>query len=199
MVERLERGDCDAVGNTVHHPNGVVQSHGGLWRRGLARAVSIGHGTRLEAPIDGASIEATQNYLNGASMLVGRRFIETVGLMREEYFLYCEEVEWCLRGLARGMRLGFAPNAPVLHEQGTSTGNSADLKGRSKLSVYLNERNRLLLTRDCYPGRLPFAAVAALCLLTLRFVRGRAWRQLGYALQGWWAGLMDERGVPAAP
>jgi len=197
MIARLERGDCDAVGDTVHYPDGVVQSHGGLWRKWLARAVSLNHGDRLETPVDASAIEATQNYLNGASMLVSRRFVETVGPLREEYFLYCEEVEWCLRARARGMRLGYAADAPVLHEQGGSTGYSSDLRQSSKLSVYLNERNRLLLTRDCYPTALPVCAVSALALLVLRFGRRRAWRQLGYALEGWWAGLRNQRGVPA--
>ena len=196
MVERLLRADCEAVGNTLHHPNGVVQSHGGLWRTWLARAVSIDHGARLEAPVDAAAIEARQNYLNGASMLVSRRFVEAVGPMREEYFLYCEEVEWCLRGHSRGMRLGFAADANVLHEQGTSTGNSIDLRQRSRLSVLLNERNRLLLTRDCHPGALPVAALAALILLVLRFARRGAWKQLGYALEGWCSGVRNDRGLP---
>lgn len=197
MVARLARSDCEAVGNTLHHPDGAVQSHGGRWRKWLARAVSIGHGTLLETPVDAQAIEARQNYLNGASMLVSRRFVDVAGFMREDYFLYCEEVEWCLRARTRGLKLGFAPDAAVLHEQGTSTGNSSDLRERSKLSVYLNERNKLLLTRDCYPGALPVAALAALVLLAIRFGQGRAWRQLGYAFQGWCAGLSGERGVPA--
>jgi GT2 family glycosyltransferase len=196
MVERLRRGDCHAVGSTVHHAGGMVQSHGGLWRKPLARAVSIGHGAPPEPKPDPAVIEAAQNYLNGASMLIGQAFLETTGPMAEDYFLYCEEVEWCLRGEARGMRLGFAADALIAHEQGASTGNSRDLKSRSQLSVYLGERNRLLLTRDLYPGLLPIAAPAALALLTLRFVRAGAWRQWGYALSGWVAGLANRRGAP---
>jgi N-acetylglucosaminyl-diphospho-decaprenol L-rhamnosyltransferase len=196
MVARLARGDCQAVGSTVHHTSGVVQSHGGLWRKPLARAVSIGHGEPLERRPDPAAIEAAQNYLNGASMLVSRVFVETTGPMAEDYFLYCEEVEWCLRGEARGMRLGFAADALIAHEQGASTGNSRDLRTRSQLSVYLGERNRLLLTRDLYPGLLPVAAPAALALLTLRFARAGAWRQWGYAIRGWAAGLANRRGAP---
>jgi GT2 family glycosyltransferase len=197
LVGRLRRGDCEAVGNTLHLPDGQVQSHGGLWRRSLARAVSIGYGAPVGEAPDPAEIESVQNYLNGASMLVSRRFIDVAGLMDESYFLYCEEVEWCLRAKARGLRLGFAPGGLVLHERGTSTGNSVDLKTRSKLVVYLDERNRMILTRDLYPALLPVAAAAALALLVLRFARGRAWRQLGYALQGWSAGLMNRRGPPS--
>lgn len=196
MVARLQRGDCEAVGNTVYLEDGRVQSFGGFWRRSMARAVSIGHGSRPAAEPGQEAIESKQNYLNGASMLVSRRFIEIAGLMEEDYFLYCEEVEWCLRAQELGLLLGFAPDAPVTHLQGTSTGNSTDLRQRSKISVYLGERNRLLLTRDRYPHLLLLAAVAAFGLLLLRFGRGKAWRQLGYAARGWGAGLMNRRGVP---
>ncbi|HEX5378282.1 MAG TPA: glycosyltransferase family 2 protein [Phenylobacterium sp.] len=197
LVERLERGDCDAVGCTLHLPNGRVQSHGGRWTPWLGRAVSIGHSSPLSEHPDPAWIESRQNYLNGAAMLMGRRFVETVGLMREEYFLYCEEVEWCLRGIARGMRLGFAPKAVVLHYQGTTTGNPPDIRQRSKTPVYLMERNKLLLTRDLFPGLMPVVVVAAFAVIFARFARRGAWRQVGYALSGWRAGLRDERGPPA--
>jgi len=197
LVERLERGDCDAVGGTIQLASGEVQAYGGHWQRLLARAVSIGHGGDIAAPVDPQRIERLQNFLSGASMLIGRRFLETTGPMREDYFLYCEEVEWCLRGLSLGMRLGFAPKGVILHKQGTSTGAAVDLRGRSKLSVYLNERNRVLLSRDRFPALLPLTMFTTLATLTLRFGKRRAWRQLGYALQGWAAGLANRRGIPS--
>jgi GT2 family glycosyltransferase len=181
----------------VHLHNGTVQSYGGRWTGWLARPVSLGHGGAQDAAIDAAAIERRQNYLNGASMLVGRRFLETVGPMREDYFLYCEEVEWCLRAQAKGMRLGFAPEAIVLHAQGTTTGAGGQPAGRSRLSVYLGERNKILTTRDCYPALLPVAALAALAAHIRRFGPRGAWAQLRYGLAGWWDGLMNRRGVPA--
>lgn len=197
MVARLSVGDCDAVGCTVYLPNGRIQSHGGLWRSWLARTESIGLGEPSTAPAETRKIEARQTYLNGASMLVGRRFIETVGLMREEYFLYCEEVEWCQRGLGLGMRLGFAPEARVLHDQGSTTGAGGAIRSRGRMPIYLSERNLMLMTRDCFPGRLPVAAAAAFALLFLQYGRRGAWKQLGYGLAGWLAGLRNQRGAPA--
>ncbi|MEO8811349.1 MAG: glycosyltransferase family 2 protein [Caulobacteraceae bacterium] len=195
-VARLERGDCEAVGCTLYRPDGSVQSHGGAWSGWLGRAVSIGIGGPLDAAVDAAWIERRQNYLNGAAMLVGRRFVEVVGPMREDYFLYCEEVEWCLRGLARGMRLGYAPGGRVLHEQGTTTGAIQPVRTRPRAPTYLGERNGLLLTRDRYPARLPVTAAATLAQIVLRSLRGRSWRLLRFGLAGWWAGLRGERGVP---
>lgn len=196
-LARLAVGDCEAVGSTVYLGDGTVQSHGGVWRDWLARAVSIGHGNPLAMPADAAAVERTQSYLNGACMLVDRAFLTKVGPLREEYFLYCEEVEWFLRATAMGLRMGFAPESRVLHAGGATTGSYAAIRERPKTPVYLNERNRLLVTRDCFPGRLPVVAVGALAVLMLKYGRRRAWRQLGYALAGWAAGLANRRGPPA--
>ncbi len=197
LVTRLLAGDCDAVGSTLYGPADRVQSHGGRWRGWLSRAESLGLGSRLSDRIDPAAIERRQSYIVGASMLVGRRFRDLAGFMREDYFLYCEEVEWCLRARAAGLRLGFAPEALIRHAQGSTTGAGPDARRRPRLPIYLTERNRILLTRDCFAGRLPLVAVAALGLLTLRYLRPGSlgsWRQ---ALSGWWAGLRDERGPPS--
>ena len=196
QVARLERGDCHAVGCTLHLPGGEVQSYGGYWQPWLARAVSIGHGGRLEDRPDPAVIEAKQNYLNGASMMIGPRFLDIVGPMREDYFLYAEEVEWCLRGGQLGMRLGFAPDALVLHFQGTSTGNAVAVAKKARAPTYLTQRNAMLLTRDRFPGRFLVVALLAVPIMMLRYPRRGAWRQLGYSLAGWAAGLGGERGVP---
>jgi hypothetical protein len=196
LVKRLSADDCDAVGCSIRLPNNSIQSHGGRWQPWLARAISLGHGSSLDDVPNPKHIELNQNYLNGASMFVGKQFVAIVGPMREEYFLYCEEVEWCIRAKALGMRLGFAPDAWVLHQAGTTTGSYTEIKRRPKTPVYLNERNKILTTRDCFPMRFPIAAVAALLLIVVKFGRGGAWRQMGYALAGWAAGLLNRRGKP---
>lgn len=196
LVARLERGDCDAAGGVLHYADGAVQSLGGVWRPWLGRAESIGSGRSIDSPVDAAHVERRLDFLVGASMLVHRRFVDKVGLMREDYFLYAEEIEWFLRGARHGMRLGFAPGARVLHQQGTTTGWSNSLRNRAKMPVYLDERNRVLLTRDRFPARMPLVAMAALVVMLARFSRKRAWRQIGYGVQGWAAGVAGKRGVP---
>ncbi len=197
LLERLKRGDVDAVGGTLYLSDGTVQAHGGHWRPFLARPESIGHGSPLDGSVDPDAVERQMNYLLGASMLIGRGFVERVGLMREDYFLYCEEVEWCLRAITAGATLGFAPGARILHNQGATTGSAHAITHRPRLPIYLDERNKLNVVRDSTPWRLPIAIPASFVLLFLRFGRRRAWRQWGHALAGWWAGIRNERGVPA--
>jgi N-acetylglucosaminyl-diphospho-decaprenol L-rhamnosyltransferase len=184
------------VGGTITLPDGRVQGHGGRFRPWLARAESIGHGERGDDPPDPARVEARMNYILGAAMLATRRFVEIAGPMREDYFLYAEEIEWCLRGRARGLGLGFAPAALIGHAQGTTTGSGAAIARRPWLPVYLDERNRLHVVRDTTPWRLPVSALGALLMIMLRYARRGAWAQTRFALAGWWAGVCNRRGKP---
>lgn len=196
LVARLASGSCDAVGCTIHFPNGMIESRGGRWYGWLGRSKALSYGERLDSPeTDGE--EHALSYFSGASMLIGRRFLEAAGPMREDYFLYCEEIEWCLRAAQRGVRLGLEPRARVLHYQGTTTGSVADLRLRPKMPVYLDERNKVLVTRDCFPNRLPLAASVAFAVLFARYLRRGAWRQFFYGLEGWLDGLRNKRGKPA--
>ena len=196
LVQRLAQGDCELVGGVLYGANGRVQTLGGRWRPWLARAEAIGRGLLVSHSAE--TMDLRLDFVSGASMLVGKAFVAAVGLMREDYFLYCEEIEWCLRGRVKGMRLGFASTARIYHDQGGTTGSGRPVQDRPRLPVYLDERNKILLTRDCFPARLPVAAIAALGLITLRFAARGAWRQTNSALKGWWAGLRNERGYPSA-
>ncbi|EGD59992.1 glycosyl transferase family 2 [Novosphingobium nitrogenifigens DSM 19370] len=196
LVARLQRGDCAAVGGLLYNPSGRVQAYGGHWRPWLARCVSIGSGARLEDRPDVAEVERQTNYLLGACMLVGRGLVYRVGLMREDYFLYCEEVEWGLRAVKAGLKLGFAPDALIRHDQGGTTGSGKAHNARPRMPIYLDERNKLNVARDTRPVTLPVAALASLGLLFMRYARRGAWRQFGYGLSGWLAGVRNMRGMP---
>jgi GT2 family glycosyltransferase len=58
----------------------------------------------------------------GASMLVRGETIADVGLMDEDFFMYCEEIDWCWRMRETGWRALCAPAAHVIHHAGQSSG-----------------------------------------------------------------------------
>lgn len=195
LVTRHLQG-YDAVGSAIHFPTGEIQSCGGIWETWTAKAYSIGFGAPKSTRPDPEYVELKQNFISGASMFVGSDFMRTVGQMSEQFFLYCEEIEWCLRAMSHGMRLGFAPDAIVIHHSGTTTGYSRSLRARSVRSVFLDERNKMLLTRNLYPLRLPVAATSALCRLVGRYARQGAFLQIVYGASGWFMGLCGQRGAP---
>lgn len=107
LLRHQREGDYGIVGGRlVFAGTGIVQCYGGIWRRWMARGLNLGFNEPADSDTDVAAIEAGMDYVSGACMLITRAYIETVGKMREDYFLNCEEVDWCAR---RGsLRLGFA-------------------------------------------------------------------------------------------
>ncbi len=196
LVDGLSRNASDAVGGRLLMTSGCLQNWGGHWKRWQALAISLGLGMPADTVPDPADLKRKLNFITGASMLVSRHFIDTVGLMREDYFLYCEEVEWCLRGGLKGMHYGYAHSAIVHHAQGTSTGASQNKKTMSRLTVYLDTRNRVLLTHDLFWWQLPITIPAVLLHVLVRYGKACAWTNLGHAVTGWWAGVRNERGMP---
>lgn len=125
-----------------------------------------------------SGVEAEMDFVVGASMFASRRWIETVGLLNERYFLYYEELDWALRGHGL-MQIGYAPACLVWHKEGASIGTGPD--GGSPLSVYHLSRSRILFARR-YLGlsRMPSVVCRALWCQAKLALKGR----LGVAFAG---------------
>lgn len=111
------------------------------------------------------------DYINGASMFVTRRFLETVGLMEESYFLYFEELDWAMRAKGR-FQLGYAPDSVIYHKEGAQLGSSPDRLKRSVLADRYMSRNRVLFARRFAPWTLPTVIVCIVLAAIERLVRG---------------------------
>ena len=196
LVGRLAYGTADAVGGIIHLPDGRITSCGGHWQPWLGYSTSLGMGRTADHAPSPAEVEGRLSFISGGSLLCTRNFVEQSGLMREDYFLYGEEVEWCLRATRLGLRLGYAPDAFVLHHQGSSTGSDKGFAERGRLPVYCDERNRILTLRDTAPWLWPIGAAGALATILVRYGRRQAWNQLQIALTAWRHGVMNRRGRP---
>lgn len=90
--------------------------------------------------------------LSGAAMLVRREIIEEVGGLDERFYMYGEDLEWCLRMVRRGYLLLFEPAAVVLHHCSKSSvqrwGNLETLRrvtdGQLRFQRYTLPRRRLI-------------------------------------------------------
>lgn len=90
-------------------------------------------------------------YPIGASLLASIDFIKDVGCMSEEYFLFYEELDWCIRGLNKGWSSGYCGKSLVYHKEGATIGTKR--KNRSELAEFYLFRNRILFTKKyfiCY-------------------------------------------------
>ena len=151
-------GGFSMMGGRVFYtdPPMQIQSDGG-WidlSLGRARPASLGaHGRDAPPPV-------ALDYISGSHMFVSRAFLDQSGLMSEDYFLYFEEIDWCLR---RGeLPLIWVPDAAVHHRAGASIGSQTLAEGPSIVAAYWMQRSRMRFVRRWKPASLPVATVYSL-------------------------------------
>lgn len=59
---------------------------------------------------------AAVEWLSGAALWLTAAGRDRVGLMCEKYFLYFEDVQWCMRANRTGMEVWYVPEAVVIHD-----------------------------------------------------------------------------------
>lgn len=179
LVERMTEDPTIGIcGAKVRYLDGqkCVQAYGGARHNYWSgRALYLGHLRPAEAPHDPQLVENSMSYVCGASMFVRREFIETVGLLCEDYFLYFEEIDWALRGRS-SFRLGYASKAEVFHKEGATIGSSSDTRRTSRLADFYLFRNRLRFTARFFPYALPSVWLVMLLQALRRGARGQTER-----------------------
>jgi GT2 family glycosyltransferase len=88
----------------------------------------------------------------GAAMMTRAEVIQQVGLMDEGFFMYAEEIDWCLRVKRAGWDIYCIPTAQIVHHVGGST-----RQFRDKMFVAL-WRSRFHLFRKHYGPSFNLAA-----------------------------------------
>lgn len=137
---------------------GLIQTDGGrvsVWT-GICRSINQGADPRFAIRPRVEDID----FVPGASILASRAFIETAGLMREDYFLYYEEVEWASRRGALPFVL--CHEARVHHHGGTAIGSGSITRRASPFALYFNYRNRMRYLMHVRPVSLPVSCAASL-------------------------------------
>jgi GT2 family glycosyltransferase len=101
-----------AVGPLVREADGTIFSAGGTinWTRGSTR-----HRRR---PVREDRPYAVQ-WLDGPCLLVSLEAARRVGGLAPEFFMYSEDLDWCVRASRAGYRLVVQPRTSIVHMRGT--------------------------------------------------------------------------------
>ncbi len=81
--------------------------------------------------------------VSGCAMLVRRAVFDRIGLLDPDYFLYYEDVDFCVRAFKAGYKSYCVQTAKVWHKVSSST----QANRGSDLHAYYHARNRLLFLR----------------------------------------------------
>lgn len=88
----------------------------------------------------------------GADLLVRRECAQQVGWLDDQFFIYCEEIDWCMRIKRAGWQVWCVPQAEIVHHEAQST-----IQFRDAMFVEL-WRARFRLFEKHYSGAFRWAA-----------------------------------------
>lgn len=64
------------------------------------------------------------DFINGALMVFDKKILEKIGFWDEQYFLYFEDADYCVRAKKAGINLYYEPQIKLWHKNSQSTGGS---------------------------------------------------------------------------
>ncbi len=88
------------------------------------------------------------DWLPGAAMMIRASLIRELGGMDENYFLYYEETDFCLKAARAGFESWYVPQSRVMHISGQSTGVTGAGEDERRYPAYWFESRRRYFTKN---------------------------------------------------
>jgi hypothetical protein len=117
-----------------NEPNKIWAAGGGLnWKKGL----SFHYG---KDEIDKGQYDQQKeiDFATGCCILIHKSVFDKIGFLAEEYFLYFEDTDFCVRAKRAGIKIIYEHKAKLWHKVSSTTGGEESL-----ITLYYGNRNRL--------------------------------------------------------
>jgi len=88
---------------------------------------------------DKCDLEKQTSFISGCCMLINKEVFAKVGLLPDEYFMYYEDTDFCVKVLEAGFKILYNPEAIIFHKISSSSGGK-----QSPFSIKWNNRNRII-------------------------------------------------------
>lgn len=175
MEEEKNIGMCGSLLKDYHDKEKIQAWGGGRYNKWLGITIPI---ASFDNEDNTKMLERSLDYIWGAAVFVSKSFVQSTGLMNEEYFLYYEEMDWSVRG-QENYDLGIAPKSIVYHKLKASIdSNKKKNQKRTLQADYYQTRNRLKFTHDYFPYCLPTVYLTVIVASVKRLFRGQISRAM---------------------
>jgi len=119
--------DKEFLGPLLKNPGDIVApvikfKRQGKWVDDFGGRVNwwIGRSSHRESPSGHSRCVAPRwgnpDYVSGCCMLIKKSVFEKIGLLDERYFLYFEDVDFCLRAKKAGFKIAIEPKSFIIHK-----------------------------------------------------------------------------------
>jgi GT2 family glycosyltransferase len=147
MVEVMESDpQIGVTGPMIYYYSApeTIWSAGGQidWKRGTTSMIGVNEEDKSQYGLTPRSVD----FVTGCALLVRREVWEKVGLLDDQFFMYYEETEWCVRASRAGYKIYHVPQAMLWHKI------SLQEREASPRTYYYMTRNRLLFLHNSRAG-----------------------------------------------
>lgn len=80
-------------------------------------------------------------WITGCALMINKEALEEVGLLDKDFFMYNEDVDWCIRARKAGLSLIYTPYAELWHIGSKTTSESF----KKSFQIYYGYRNKLFI------------------------------------------------------
>jgi len=177
VIEKIEvDGKIGIAGPKVceYYDRDTIQSTGSAIKLYTGRVPRLNSGKKSSDLTEDLYVD----YIGGACLIIKREVIESIGFIPEEYFLFFEETEWCLRAKKAGYRIMCVCSSRVFHK-----GSSSVSKVKGLQDYYMMRNNFVFEKRNANTIQLCVFIVYKVLRYMLTFIKGVAIGRLDKDLQ----------------
>ena len=188
LSQLVEAGENDPkigiLGPMVYHfdePE-VIQSAGGM----LGQRWQSIHLGKNEVDKGQFRSNRAVEWISGCAIMVRRALIEQIGLLDEDYFLYWEETDFCIRAAKAGWKIIQVPKAKIWHK-----GVQRDYQPKPYVTYYSTRNYLFILAKHKAPFFVRTAAFANILRTLLSWSVKPRWRNKRDHRDAMWRGMLD--------
>lgn len=126
MIELMEKNpQVGILGCKLLYPDGTLQSCGesfpSVWGIFKSQILFTKTWKRFGKNKPGDNLFKEVDFICGACLMTGKKILNQVGLFKEEYYMYGEDVEFCYRVHRAGYIIGALTDESIIHLHSKST------------------------------------------------------------------------------
>jgi GT2 family glycosyltransferase len=88
--------------------------------------------------------------VSGAFLLIRKQVVDRIGMLDEDFWIFGEDIDWCIRTKKAGWKVMYYPDAHIIHYKGVGCGtNSRKTSYEFYRAMYLFHKKHF--ARDCSP------------------------------------------------
>jgi len=140
---RSENEDAHLIGGRIFYedaPNKLWYD-GGVFNKYTCKAIHI-NDNKLISEVVGSNEPHKTGFITGCLMYISPYCLENIGLLDDSFFMYSEDLDYCIRAQRFGLNLYFVPRSIIWHKVSSSTGGIL-----SAFSAYWISRNKFRIAR----------------------------------------------------